>query len=344
MEEMKKITIAIINWNGVGWLKKTLPKIIEYSKEANIVLIDNNSNDKSIPFTKENFKKIKIIYNKNNYGFAKGYNKAIKEIKSKYILLLNNDVLVTKNWLKPLITFLESNKKFSVVQPKIKDLNNKKYFEYSGAAGGFIDFFGIPFCRGRIGNKLEKDTGQYNDSSEIFWGSGSCLLIKLDTFKKIGGFDENFFMHQEEIDLCWRIQGIGQKIGYCSKSTVYHHGGGTLTKWNYKKTFYNHRNNLLMLFKNLKISDFILIIINRFLIDVLISFYYSIKLNFIHSIMVYVAYFSFFVMIPKYLFFNKKKSEIRNPIQCEVKGRYDICIILISIFRLEIFKKNNRKY
>tara|TARA_B100000575_G_scaffold250005_1_gene216689 strand:- start:279 stop:1304 length:1026 start_codon:yes stop_codon:yes gene_type:complete len=340
MEKMKKTTIAIINWNGIRWLKKTLPKIIEFSKEANVVLIDNNSSDKSISFTKKNFKKIKIIKHKSNYGFAKGYNKAIKEIKSKYILLLNNDVIVTKNWLKPLITFLESNENFSVVQPKIKDLNNKKYFEYSGAAGGFIDFFGIPFCRGRIGNKLEKDTGQYNNSSEIFWGSGSCLLIKLDTFKKIGGFDENFFMHQEEIDLCWRIQGTGQKIGYCAKSTVYHYGGGTLTKRSYKKTFYNHRNNLLMLFKNLKISDFILIIINRLLIDIFISFYYLIKLNFTHSIMVYIAYVSFLLKIPMYLFFNKKKSEIRNPIQLEVKGRYDISIILISILKLDIFKKN----
>ena len=339
MEKMKTITIAIINWNGIDWLKKTLPNIIEHSKEANIVLIDNNSSDKSISYTKKNFKKIKIINHKNNYGFAKGYNKAIRDIKSKYILLLNNDVLVTKNWIKPLIKFLESNKKFSVVQPKIKDLNNKKYFEYSGAAGGFIDFFGIPFCRGRIGNKLEKDTGQYNDSSEIFWGSGSCLLIKLETFKKMGGFDENFFMHQEEIDLCWRIQGFGKKIGYCSESTVYHYGGGTLTKNNYKKTFYNHRNNLLMLFKNLKISELILILINRFLIDILISFYYLIKLKFVHSIMVYLAYISFFFMIPKYLFFNKKKSEIRNPILCEVKGRYDISIILISIMKLNIFKK-----
>ena len=147
-------------------------------------------------------------------------------------------------------------------------------------------------------------------------------------------------MHQEEIDLCWRIQGTGQKIGYCAKSTVYHYGGGTLTKRSYKKTFYNHRNNLLMLFKNLKISDFILIIINRLLIDIFISFYYLIKLNFTHSIMVYIAYVSFLLKIPMYLFFNKKKSEIRNPIQREVKGRYDISIILISILRLDIFKKN----
>ena len=339
MEKMKKVCVAIINWNGLEWLKKTIPIIEKYSKEANIVVIDNNSIDGSKHYLKTNYKKIKVISHEKNYGFAGGYNRAIKKIKNPYILLINNDVIVTKNWIRPLLKFLELNKEFSVVQPKILNLNKKNYFEYSGAAGGFIDYFGIPFCRGRIGDVIEKDLGQYNCPSKIFWASGTCVLIDRKIFIKVGGFDKQFFMHQEEIDLCWRIQGIGKGIGYCPNSKVFHHGGGTLTTNNYKKTFYNHRNNLIMLFKNLPIIDLILVLVNRILIDFLISISYLFKLNLLSFLATYIAYLSFLILIPKYIFINNKKSEIRRGIQKKVYGKYNTSIILLKVLKFDKFSK-----
>ena len=291
MEKMKNVCIAIINWNGVYWLKKHLLYIKKFSENAKIVIIDNNSTDGSVKYIKDNFKSIKIIKNPKNYGFSKSYNKVFKKIQSKYFIVLNNDVQVSKNWIKPLVSFLEKNEKFSVVQPKILDLKKKSHFEYSGAAGGFIDYIGIPFCRGRIGSVVEKDEGQYNKPSSIFWASGACFLIKREVFLKVGGFDEDFKMHQEEIDLCWRIQGCGHKIGYCPKSKVYHYGGGTLPIFNYKKTFYNHRNNLLMLFKNLPLIDLIIILLNRPIIDFFISLNYLVKLQIMNFIAVFFSLF-----------------------------------------------------
>ena len=339
MEKMKKVCVAIINWNGLEWLKKTIPIIEKYSKEADIVVIDNNSIDGSKYYLKTNYKKITVISHDKNYGFSEGYNRAIKKIKNTYILLINNDVIVTKNWIKPLLKFLELNKEFSVVQPKILNLNKRKYFEYSGAAGGFIDYFGIPFCRGRIGNVIEKDFGQYNYPSKIFWGSGTCILIDRKTFIKVGGFDKQFFMHQEEIDLCWRIQGIGKKIGYCPNSKVFHYGGGTLATNNYKKTFYNHRNNLIMLFKNLPIIDLIIVLANRVLIDFLISLSYLLKLNLLSFLATYIAYLSFLILIPKYIFINDKKSEIRKVIHKKIYGKYNTSIILLKVLKFDKFSK-----
>ena len=343
MEKMKKVCIAIINWNGLDWLTKTLPVIQKFSKQAKIVVVDNNSSDDSKKYIRNKFTNIDIIEHKKNYGFSAGYNKALKKIKTKYVLLLNNDVIVSRNWLEPLIVFLEKNKDFSVVQPKILDLNKKTHFEYSGAAGGFIDYNGIPFCRGRIGNTVEKDNGQYNNPTSIFWASGSCFLIKLETFLKVGGFDENFNMHQEEIDLCWRIQGIGGKIGYCPGSKVFHYGGGTLSKSNYKKTFYNHRNNLLMLFKNLPLIDLVLVLINRLIIDFLIAFYYLIKLKLMDFFMVFLAYISFLTLLPKYLLINRKKNEIRKPITKKIEGKYNINIILLAVLKSNKFSKLIKK-
>jgi hypothetical protein len=339
MEKMKKVCVAIINWNGLGWLKKTLPVVHKFSKQAKLIVIDNNSIDDSKNYIKNKFKNIEIIEHDKNYGFAEGYNRALKKINTKYVVLLNNDVLVSKNWIKPLLSFLETNKDFSVVQPKILDLNKKTHFEYAGAAGGFLDYNGIPFCRGRIGNNIEKDNGQYNSSSAIFWASGACFLINRKTFLKVGGFDQNFNMHQEEIDLCWRIQGMGEKIGYCPNSKVFHYGGGTLNKSNYKKIFYNHRNNLIMLFKNLPIIDLIIILINRTIIDVLIAFSYLIKLKFRNSFMILLAYISFLILIPKYLFINKKISEKRKAITKKIEGRYNVNIILLFLLKYNKFSR-----
>lgn len=340
---MKNICVAIINWNGLSWLKKTLPVIQKFSKQAKIIVIDNNSNDNSRAYIKNKFKNIEIIKHEKNYGFSEGYNRALKKIKTKYVLLINNDVLVSENWIPPLLSFLEKNKDFAVVQPKILDLNKKTHFEYAGAAGGFIDYNGIPFCRGRIGKKIEKDNNQYNSPSAIFWASGACFLINRKIFLKVGGFDQNFNMHQEEIDLCWRIQGIGKKIGYCPNSKVFHFGGGTLSKSNYKKVFYNHRNNLIMLFKNLTLIDLIIVIINRAIIDLLIAFNYLIKLKFHYFFMIILAYISFIIIIPKYLFVNKKVSEKRKAITKKVEGRYNINIIFLTLFKYDTFSRLTKK-
>ena len=340
---MKKVCVAIINWNGLDWLKKTLPTIQKFSDQAKIIVIDNNSNDNSKKYIKTNFKNIELIEYKKNYAFAEDYNRAFKKIKTKYVLLLNNDVLVSKNWIRPLLLFLEKNKDFSAVQPKILDLNKKTHFEYAGAAGGFIDYNGIPFCRGRIGKKTEKDMGQYNSHSAIFWASGACFLINRKMFLKVGGFDQNFNMHQEEIDLCWRIQGAGKKIGYCPKSKVFHYGGGTLSKSDFKKTFYNHRNNLIMLFKNLPLIDLIIILLNRLIIDLLIAFKYLFELKIRCFFMIFLAYTSFIFLVPKYLFINKKISEKRKAITKKLAGRYNINIILLLILKYDKFSKLIKK-
>ena len=327
MEEIKKnVCITILNWNGVFWLKKNLSSIIKYSNKAKVVVIDNNSTDESVSYIKSNFKSIIIIENSKNYGFSKAYNLAIKKIKCDYFLLINNDVEVTKDFIKPLFIFLKKNKEFAAVQPKIMDGKNKNRFEYSGAAGGFIDYLGIPFCRGRIGNKIEKDNGLYEKESSIFWCSGACFLIKKEDFLNAGGFDEDFHMHQEEIDLCWRIQGNNKKIGYTNRSKVYHFGGGTLKKGDWKKNFYNHRNNLLMLLKNLPLLDLIIVLINRLIIDSLISINHLLKLKIYNFFSIYLAYFSFIIYLPKFL----KK---RKPISKKVEGKYNIHIIFLYVIK-----------
>ena len=235
----RKIGIFILNYNGVKWLKKTLPTLIKYSEEAEIIIIDNNSSDNSIKYLKTHFPSIEVKINKQNYGFTKGYNEVLlKEIRFKYFIIMNNDVKVSKNWIAPLLKKIK-NKDVGIVQPKIKSLKNPNYFDYAGAAGGYIDIFGIPFCRGRILNNIERDIGQYNDDTTIFWASGACFMIEAKLFQKLHGFDEVFFMHQEEIDLCWRAQNLNKKSYYVGESTVYHFGGGTLKYKSAKKTYYN---------------------------------------------------------------------------------------------------------
>jgi len=233
----KRISIAILNYNGENYLKKFLPLIIKYSdkKLSSIYVIDNDSSDDSILLIKKKFPSVNIILNKKNYGYAKGYNLGLKKIKSDYIVLINNDVEVTKNWLLPMFHSMEENNNIGSCQPKILSYENRNLFEYAGAAGGYIDFLGYPYCRGRIFNTLELDKGQYDSSKEIFWSSGACMMIRNDLFKKLGGFDQTFYAHMEEIDLCWRIKRLGLKNFCFPKSRVYHLGGGTLNYNNPKK-------------------------------------------------------------------------------------------------------------
>lgn len=269
MTKPTKIAIVILNWNGEKLFDTFLPSVIRHSSSENIEIIvaDNGSTDKSIKHLNQFFPSVKIIDLKTNYGFAEGYNQAIKQVDADFMVLLNSDVKVTENWIEPCIQLFETDKKLAAIQPKILSYNQPNLFEYAGAAGGFIDKFGYPFCRGRILNRIEEDLGQYNQPSPIFWATGACMFVRTSAFKTAGGFDGDFWAHMEEIDLCWRLKNRGYTIAYQPKSLVYHLGGGTLSYGSPKKIYLNFRNNLYMLFKNLPRHQFTRIFFARMVLD-----------------------------------------------------------------------------
>lgn len=264
------VAIVILNWNGRNFLEKFLPSVLA-STYANkkIVVADNASSDDSIQFLKERYPQIKIIQNSSNEGFAKGYNTALNQMEADYYVLLNSDVEVTPGWIEPVIELMEPDKTIAASQPKLLAYNDKTLFEYAGASGGWLDYFGYPFMRGRIFDECEKDTGQYDDAVPCFWASGAALFIRSAVFHELKGFDEYFFAHQEEIDLCWRAQLAGYKIYVQPASVVYHVGGGTLPKGNSLKTFLNFRNNLIMLAKNLSLVTALWKLPARIVLDIL---------------------------------------------------------------------------
>jgi len=251
-----KVAVVILNWNGRNFLRTFLPSVLKHSGEAEIFVADNASSDDSVELVQKEFPSVKVVLNEKNHGFAGGYNQALNKIDTDYFVLLNSDVEVTSGWIDPIIAMMEKDVSIAAAQPKILSQADKTSFEYAGAAGGFIDKYGFPFCRGRIFNMVEKDNGQYNDARKIFWATGACMFVRAAAFKKVNGFDEKFFAHMEEIDLCWRLQKAGGSIWYCPDSTVYHVGGGTLHKSNPHKTYLNFRNNLMMLYKNLPEKEF----------------------------------------------------------------------------------------
>ena len=305
---MKKIAVVILNWNGEKLLKQFLPSVISFSSEAKIYVADNASTDNSLEVIKNQFPSVTIIQNDANYGFAKGYNVALQNIEEKYLCLLNSDVEVTENWLTPILSLFENNPEVGIIQPKILDYKNKAYFEYAGAAGGYIDKFGYPFCRGRIFDNVEKDNGQYDDEQTIFWASGACFFIRKNIFNQLNGFDDDFFAHQEEIDLCWRAINGGYKIKYTSKSVVFHVGGATLNEGNPRKTFLNFRNSLLMLLKNLPKKELFSIIFSRLCMDGLAGIQFVFNGKFKHSFAIIKAHFSFYSLINKTL---KKRTSLQ---------------------------------
>lgn len=248
---MVKTAVVILNYNGRSYLETFLPKVIQYSNDDYTVFIaDNASTDDSIDFLKERYPALPLIILSKNLGFSQGYNEALKQIKAEYYILLNSDVEVTHGWSSPLIQLLENNPTIAACQPKILAYHDRQRFEYAGAAGGFIDYLGYPFCRGRLFDTLEKDMGQYDDTIPVFWATGACLAIRAKIFHALEGFDKDFFAHMEEIDLCWRIHTSGYQVYYCGTSHVYHVGGGTLSKSSPHKTYLNFRNGLTMLYKN----------------------------------------------------------------------------------------------
>lgn len=304
--EAPKVAVVILNYNGLHWLKTFLADVISKSKEADVIIADNASSDKSLDYVKEHFPSLKIVENKENTGYAGGYNNALQHICADYYVLLNSDVEVTDNWISPIIEQMENDKSIAACQPKIKKFDQKNYFEYAGACGGFIDKYGYPYCRGRIFDNLEEDKGQYNNPIEVFWASGACLFLRSSAFYEVGGFDWDFFAHMEEIDLCWKLKNKGYKIMCIPESTVYHVGGGTLKNGSYFKTYLNYRNNLLMLYKNLEPNNRFKTIFIRMFLDGLSSMKMILDKKPLHVFAILKAHLHFYSYLKK---FRKKRPK-----------------------------------
>tara|TARA_R100000935_G_scaffold1439_1_gene4584 strand:- start:140678 stop:141673 length:996 start_codon:yes stop_codon:yes gene_type:complete len=298
--------VVILNWNGKALLEQFLPSVVQYSKGATVYVADNASTDDSISFVSRAFPSVKIIRNTENGGYAKGYNDALALLTEDIFVLLNSDVEVTEHWLEPILSEFKKDDQLVAAQPKILDYKDKSKFEYAGAAGGFIDALGYPYCRGRIFSTIEEDAGQYDDIRPIFWATGACLFITSHAFKQVNGFDEDFFAHQEEIDLCWRLQSLGGTIKYIGASKVYHVGGATLGAANPQKTFYNFRNTLLALVKNVKGGHVWWLIIQRLLWDGLAGLQFLSQGKFAHFLAIFRAHVSFYRLVPKFLLKRKK--------------------------------------
>ena len=308
-----KTAIVILNWNGQKLLEQFLPSVVNFSSElADIYVADNASTDNSIKYIKEFYPSIKIIKNTRNEGYAKGYNDALCAVDADIYCLLNSDVEVTKDWLIPVLEVFKTHEKTAVVQPKLLDFKDNNKFEYAGAAGGFLDLFGYPYCRGRVFNSLETDTAQFNDISDIFWASGACLFIRSKIYQQVGGLDEDYFAHQEEIDLCWRVQNIGFTIKYVGTSTVFHVGGATLQKNNPQKTYLNFRNSLLNVVKNIPKKWFLFVIFSRLALDGIAGVKFLIELKPFHTLAILKAHLSFYRNFFKILKKRKKLQKKQN--------------------------------
>ena len=295
---MDSTAVVILNYNGVELLKQFLPAVIEHSGNCQVVLIDNHSSDDSISFIK-NYPQVQLVKLEDNYGFSGGYNKGLKFVKAENFILLNSDVDVTMGWAEPLIGFMQSHPEVAICQPKILSYLDQNRFDYAGAAGGYLDLLGYPFCRGRIFDTLEKDQGQYDDNREIFWAGGACFFIRAKVFNQLGGFDQDLFAHMEEIDLCWRSQRVGYKIAYVGGSTVHHVGGGTLSDSNPIKTYLNFRNGLHLLVKNSSISALLWKLPVRFCLDFVAGVRFLFQGNWDHCLSVIKAELVFIWEFPK---------------------------------------------
>lgn len=307
------VAVVILNWNGLELLKKFLPIVVKHSPDAHIYVADNQSKDGSKDYVSIHFPEVTWIQNEENLGYAGGYQKALAQVQENIYILLNSDVEVTENWITPHLQAFKANDKLVATQPKIKDYNKKEYFEYAGAAGGFLDTYGYPYCRGRIFDTIEKDTGQYDNACPIFWASGACLVIRRNAYWKAGGLDSEFFAHQEEIDLCWRLQMNDGEINSIPQSVVYHIGGATLHKSSPQKTYYNFRNSLFVLYKNLPKEKLFSIILVRLILDGLAGGQFILKGKFKHFWAIIRSHSAFFKQIPSLS--NKRKTYQQKPIK-----------------------------
>ncbi|MGB3181654.1 MAG: glycosyltransferase family 2 protein [Cyclobacteriaceae bacterium] len=316
---MPHTAVVILNYNTRGFLQKFLPAVLTCSGDCEVIVADNRSPDDSVAFMKEFYPDVRLIETRENLGFASGYNEVLRQIEADYYILLNSDVEITPGWTEPLIRLMESNPAIAACQPKILAYDDKELFEYAGAAGGYIDSLGYPFCRGRLFDTLEKDHGQYNDTRRVFWATGACMMVRADIYHEFGGLDDSFFAHMEEIDFCWRVQLHGHQVYYCGESSVYHVGGGTLPKTNAHKTYLNFRNGLSMLFKNSLPSQIWWTIPARILLDWVAAarFFLTGKTDFGKAI--FKGHLDFLKMMPELrkkrkTTFNRKPSGINGVI------------------------------
>jgi len=330
---MLKVAIVILNWNGKKFLEQFLPSVNQYLPAyAEIIVADNDSTDESVSFLKENYSHIRIIQNKENGGYAKGYNDALKLIDAQYYVLLNSDIEVSPAWVEPIIDFMDEHSEVAACQPKIRSYYQKDSFEYAGAAGGYIDKYGYPFCRGRIFQSIEKDYGQYDDVQEVFWASGACMFVRADVFHDLGGLDEDFFAHMEEIDFCWRAKNNAYRIYYHPQSVVYHVGGGTLPKSNPHKTFLNFRNNFFLLYKNLESHRLVFTFFWRLILDGVAGVKFIFDGNMKDALAIIRAHFAFYASLGS---LKKKRSELPHKKVGQVYRRnivYDHFLRKIKVF------------
>lgn len=335
---MHKTAIVILNWNGLGFLKMFLGTVLKYSSdnETAVYVADNGSTDGSTDWITENYKDVIIIKLSSNHGFAGGYNLALSQIDARYYVLLNSDIEVTQDWLKPLVSFMDDNPDVASCQPKILSYYHKDHFEHAGAAGCFIDKFGYPFCRGRIINKVEKDTGQYDDMINIFWSSGACMILKSEAWEKCGGFDPDFFAHMEEIDLCWRFHKAGYRVCFLPQSVIYHIGGGTLSYSSPFKTYLNFRNSLFLLYKNLPENKLNSVLFIRRILDGLAATYFLLQGSFKSVASVWKAHMDYYKAMDK---LKEKRKFVRK---LEIIDTNDTILNKSIVF--EFYVKGNKTY
>ena len=324
---MKKISIVILNWNGEEMLRAFLPSVLVCSsgRDVEVCVADNGSTDASCAMLEEEFPIVRLIRLDENYGFAEGYNRALSQIDAEYVILLNSDVEVTPDWLQPLTEFMDNHPEVAACQPKIMSYKKRDTFEYAGAAGGFIDKLGYPFCRGRIFDVVEKDEGQYDTPLPVFWATGAALMIRLDVYKQVGGLDGRFFAHMEEIDLCWRLRSRGYGIYCIPQSEVYHVGGATLKKENPRKTFLNFRNNLLMLYKNLPEKELKSVLFVRGLLDWVAAAVFLLKGDFGAAKAVSRARKQYKRLRPQFV--ADRKENLKASVTLQIPERYRFSIL-----------------
>ena len=337
MTSLPSVAVVILNWNGKSFLERFLPSVLSSDYEnLRVIVADNASTDGSVFFIRSRFPNVEVIVNAENEGFAKGYNTALQNVEADYYILLNSDVEVRSDWIAPIILLMESDEKIGAAQPKILTFGNKKYFEYAGACGGWIDRFGYPFARGRVFSICEIDNGQYEDAAEVFWATGAAFFVRSSVFHEAGGFDEFFFAHQEEIDLCWRIKRLGYKIYVEPASVVYHVGGGTLPMGTRKKTYLNFRNNLVMLSKNLRFRESVLKIPGRIILDTIAAFQALIKGDFSIFISIESAHLHYL----GWLLSRKKYKKLPKVKMTDLAGVYGGSVVwMFFVKKLKTFQE-----
>lgn len=331
--------VVILNWNGKKMLERFLPSVTAHTQgDAEVIIADNGSTDDSLDFVRAQYPGLRIIELDKNYGFAGGYNRALQQVKADYYVLLNDDVEVTPGWIEPVVAQMQQHPDTAICQPKLLMYDQRDTFEYAGGAGGFLDKYGYPFCRGRMFTSLEQDNGQYNTPGEIFWASGAAMFVRADVWHQLGGLDDDFFAHMEEIDFCWRAKNAGYRVEYCPQSTVFHVGGGTLPKSNPRKTYLNFRNNMALLYKNLPKRRLAWVMCSRIVLDYVAGFKFLMEQKPKEFIAVVDAHKAFYKWLPQ---LKKKRQGLKQ--QSRVSGMYQ-GLLLIDYYLLGKKKYSDLKF